>query len=58
MYNIDSRGLRTTVCGTDGFSDLVFVLSTVWTLVMYTVVPLVLPIILVFFASRSKRAKK
>ncbi|TDL31070.1 hypothetical protein E2R51_14835 [Jeotgalibacillus sp. S-D1] len=58
ISEIGTGDFRTIVCGTNGCSDLMFFLSTVWTFVIYLIIPLVIPIVLVFYIKKGRRSKK
>lgn len=39
-------GLRKTMCGTQGCSDFIFILSTIWTFALFIFIPLVVAILI------------
>lgn len=49
ISEINSRGFRMTVCGTDGCSDAMLVLNSVWTASVFILIPLIIPIILAIY---------
>ena len=52
---VNERGLRETVCGMQGCNDIVFFLSTAWTFTFFIIIPLIIPLALVFYWSLRKK---
>lgn len=54
---ISERGIRATECGTQGCSDVVFILNLTWTLTFFIVIPLIIPTTLTFYFLIFKQRK-
>ncbi|WP_423800989.1 hypothetical protein [Neobacillus sp. SAB-20_R2A] len=53
--SINEKGLRATECGTNGCSDTILLLSTIWTFSFFIVIPLILPIAIVVYWRMKKQ---
>lgn len=52
---INERGLRETVCGTQGCNNIVLILDILWTFSFFIVIPLIIPLALVnYWSSKEK----
>lgn len=54
FLSISEKGFRATECGSDGCSDAVFLLGTIWTFSFFIVIPLILPVALVIYWGYKK----
>ncbi|WP_071394777.1 hypothetical protein [Bacillus tuaregi] len=53
---IHEKGLRETVCGTQGCNDIVLYLGATWTFSFFIIIPLIIPLILVLYWSIKKKS--
>lgn len=52
---INERGLRETVCGTQGCNNIVLILDILWNFSFFIVIPLIIPLALVnYWSSKGK----
>ncbi|MDP1419675.1 hypothetical protein Q8G35_14945 [Peribacillus simplex] len=53
---INERGIRATECGTQGCSNAIFLLNTVWTFSFFIVIPLIITLVLVIYWNLKKKS--